>query len=311
MKNFKIALAVTLITAMNVVSVYGQNVPTNKSASSKESSAYSSVQLDQTPVTSANTIAHLNMAYGPAPLQKLDVYAPKSVSDAPVVLFIHGGEWAKNDKSMVSYKPKFLNDNGVVFVSTNYRLSPADVHPAHVNDIAAAISWIHNHIAEYGGSPKKIFVMGHSAGCHLATLVSLDPRPLATVGLKPSDLSGVLAWSGGAYDLMQKVSEGGMYKNYIMQAFGKEEAGWRDASPVNHAADTRPLPPFLFIYIEPNNPAHLASERLASLIRNAGGTASTRLIENRNHQTAIHLIGAPDDTTGLVLLDFIKQNSRR
>jgi len=267
-------------------------------------------QLDQTAVVAASTISHLNIPYGANALQKLDVYAPSGVNNMPVVVFVHGGEWARHDKASVSFKPKFLNEHGIIFVSINYRLSPPAVHPDHVNDVAAAVAWLRSHIAEYGGSPDKIFLMGHSAGCHLVTLTGLDPRPLARFGLKPKDLRGVIAWSGGAYDLVQRAHDAGMYAPYIRKAFGDKEANWRDGSPVYHVTDTKPLPPFLFISVERNNPSHLASERLASLIREAGGKAESRLIENRNHLTAIHLLGAPDDTTGQILLDFVARNAK-
>jgi len=105
----------------------------------------------------------------------------------------------------VSYKPKFLNENGIVFVSANYRLSPPAKHPTHISDVAAAVRWVYDHAAEIGASPKKIVVMGHSCGCHLVTLLALDPRWLAGVKLSPDDLRGVVAWSGGAYDLVAKV----------------------------------------------------------------------------------------------------------
>ena len=168
----------------------------------------------------------------------------------PIVVFFHRGEWSKGDKSEVSYKPKFLNEHGIVFVAANYRLSPAVTHPAHIQDVAAAVRWVYDHAAEFGGSPKKIVVMGHSAGCHLVTLLALDPRYLAGVGLRPSDLCGVVAWSGGAYDLVAKVKAGGSYAAYIRQAFGNSEAAWRDASPVAHVGDARTMPPFLFASVE-------------------------------------------------------------
>ena len=65
--------------------------------------------------------------------------------------------------------------------------------------------------------------MGHSAGCHLVTLLALDPRYLAGVGLRPGDLRGVVAWSGGAYDRVEKVKAGGMYPPYIRKAFGSQD----------------------------------------------------------------------------------------
>src|SRR5262245_37000382 len=78
---------------------------------------------DQTAVLAKNTAARLDVAYGKDEKQKLDVYSPKGAKGAPVVVFIHGGEWTRGDKSAVSYKPKLLNENGIVFVSINYRLT--------------------------------------------------------------------------------------------------------------------------------------------------------------------------------------------
>ncbi len=261
-------------------------------------------------VWSEKTVLHADLAYGKDAKQRLDVYAPRGAANAPIVIFFHRGEWSKGDKSEVSYKPKFLNEQGIVFVAANYRLSPAVTHPAHIKDVAAAVRWVYDHAAEFGGSPKKIVIMGHSAGCHLVTLLALDPRYLAGVRLRPSDLSGVVAWSGGAYDLVAKVREGGSYAPYIKQAFGNSEAAWRDASPVAHVADGKPLPPFLFVSVERGNASNLAAEKLAGMIRDAKGRAASKLIEGRNHATAIALIGAPNDTTGRLLLDFIRETTQ-
>ena len=205
----------------------------------------------------------------------------------------------------MSFKPKFFNQNGIVFVSVNYRLAPASTHPAHVGDVAAAIRWVHDNCGRFGGDPKKIVLMGHSAGCHLVTLVALDPRYLAKVGLRPADLSGVVAWSGGSFDLVQKVEQGGAYADYIQKAFGDSRDTWREASPVNHAENSKGGPAFLFISIEAGNASHQAAERLAKLIRDAGGRSTTRLLEGRDHFGANHFLGAPDDTTGAVFLEFV------
>jgi arylformamidase len=258
-------------------------------------------------VLSEKTVVRADAAYGKDEKQRLDIYSPRGANGAPIVVFFHRGEWSKGDKSEVGYKPKFLNDNGIVFVSANYRLSPAVTHPAHINDVAAAVRWVRDHAGEFGGSAQKIVLMGHSAGCHLVTLLTLDPRYLAGVGLRPSDLRGVVAWSGGAYDLVAKVKAGGTYGPYIKQAFGDSEAAWRDASPIAHVGDAKPLPPFLFVSVERGNASHQAAEKLAGLINKANGRATSKIIENRTHQTANALIGAPEDTTGKLLLDFVRE----
>jgi arylformamidase len=261
-------------------------------------------------VLSEKTIVRADVAYGSDQKQRLDVYSPRGAVDAPVVVFFHRGEWTKGDKSEASYKPKFLNENGIVFVAANYRLSPAVTHPAHINDVAAAVRWVHDHAAEIGASSKKIVVMGHSAGCHLVTLLALDPRYLAGVGLRPSDLRGVVAWSGGAYDLVAKVKAGGKYGSYIRQAFGDSEAAWRDASPMAHVGEATPLPPFLFVSVEAGSASDQAAAKLAELITNAKGRADRRVLESRTHRSANRLIGAPGDATGAILLQFVRQVTR-
>jgi acetyl esterase/lipase len=265
---------------------------------------------DMSPVLGPDTVAKTGIPFGKDEKQQLDVYRPKTGSGLPVVVYVHGGEWTKGDKAEVSYKPKFFTENGVVFVSTNYRLYPGARFPAHAEDVAAAVRWAVDHAAEYGGDPKKVVLMGHSAGCHLATLVALDPQYLAGVKLTPGDLRGVVAWSGGAYDLVSKVAEGGSYKEHVANAFGPDEAAWRAASPVTHARNGKAAPPLLFASYEKGNPANVAAERLAGLVRDAGGRASVVVLENRTHTTANHLVGAPGDKTGELLLRFIREVTR-
>src|SRR5262249_42560256 len=145
------------------------------------------------------------------------------------------------------------------------------------------------------------------------TLAALDPRHLAREKLTPKDLRGVVAWSGGMYDLVERANGEGMYPKYIRQAFGDSEAAWRDASPAAHVGDG-PLPPFLFAYIERKTEGKEKrvepSAMLAGLIRKAKGTAEVHFLANRTHFEANHLVGAPNDTTGTLLLDFIKRVAR-
>jgi acetyl esterase/lipase len=265
---------------------------------------------DMTPVLGNDTVAKTDIPFGKDDKQRLDVCSPRGARGLPVVVYVHGGEWTKGDKAEVSYKPKFLTENGVVFVSTNYRLYPAAKFPAHAEDVAAAVRWAVDHAAEYGGDPRKVVLMGHSAGCHLVTLVALDPKYLAAVKLAPADLRGVVAWSGGAYDLVAKVAEGGSYKEHIANAFGPDEAEWKDASPVTHARNGGAAPPFLFASYEKGNAANKAAERLAGLIRGAKGKAEVVVLEDRTHTTANHLLGAPGDKTGAALLGFVRGVTR-
>ncbi len=150
--------------------------------------------------------------------------------------------------------------------------------------------------------------MGHSAGCHLVSLVGLDPRPLAEVGMKPTDLKAVVCWSGGAYDLIEKVRAGGMYAGYIRLNFGESESAWRDASPSAHVGESKPMPRFLFASAGAGNASsRVAAERMIELIRAAGGDAQGAMLEGKAHFEANHELGMPGDSTGATLLKFVRE----
>jgi acetyl esterase/lipase len=106
--------------------------------------------------------------------QVLDVYSAPKAKNLPVVFWIHGGGWQGGDKSEVYVKPQVFMDKGFVCVSTNYRLLPSVDMATIVRDVARSIHWVHDHIAEYGGDPKRVLVMGHSAGAQLAAGDGLD-----------------------------------------------------------------------------------------------------------------------------------------
>ena len=131
----------------------------------------------------------------------LDVYSPPNAKNLPVVFWIHGGGWQTGDKSSVQIKPQAFMDKGFVFVSTNYRLLPNVDMATIVRDIAKSIRWVHDHIAEYGGDPERLLVMGHSAGAQLAALVCTDDRYLKAEGLSLAIIKGCVPVDGDTYDV--------------------------------------------------------------------------------------------------------------
>jgi arylformamidase len=128
--------------------------------------------------------------------QVLDVYAPPKAKNLPVVFWIHGGGWQTGDKSDVQIKPQAFMDKGFVFVSTNYRLLPNVDMATIVRDVAKSIHWVHDHIADYGGDPKRLLIMGHSAGAQLAALICTDDRYLKAEGLSLAITKGCVPVDG-------------------------------------------------------------------------------------------------------------------
>jgi acetyl esterase/lipase len=144
---------------------------------------------------------HVVYAEPAGPLHTLDVYAMPGAKHTPVMFWIHGGGWETGDKSDVAQKPQFFVDHGFVFVSINYRLLPKVEMIDIFRDVAKSFRWVHDHIAEYGGDPKRVLVGGHSAGAQLAALLCTDERYLKTEGIAFTDLIGCVPVDGDTYDL--------------------------------------------------------------------------------------------------------------
>jgi acetyl esterase/lipase len=127
-----------------------------------------------------------------------------------VVIWVHGGAWAIGDKgNAMADKVALWNGAGYAVVSVNYRLSPdtADLdparvrHPIHAQDVAAAIAWVHEHIADARRRPGRIALLGHSAGAHLVALLGTDPQYLAAHQRGLSSLRCVGSFDTEAYDI--------------------------------------------------------------------------------------------------------------
>lgn len=123
---------------------------------------------------------------------RLDLYVPVGRKDFATVVWFHGGGLTKGNKSI----PQALQEKGIAVVAPNYRLSPNAKSPEYIEDAAAAVAWTVKNIESYGGSPRKIFVAGHSAGGYLATMVGIDPRWLRPYGIIADDLAGIIPFSG-------------------------------------------------------------------------------------------------------------------
>ncbi len=206
--------------------------------------------------------AHRNIVYrdvsGVDPnLVSLDVYTPSAPIEKPIpaLVFVHGGGWAIGDKgNQMQYKPAWFTQAGYCFVSINYRLSPRPaqldnpariMYPIHEQDVAAAVAWVHTHIAEYGGDPARVVLMGHSAGAHLVNLIGTDGSFLAEFGLHLDDLRGVIVLDTGGYDIPEVMQHSplDLYRN----AFGDDPAIWSKASPVNYVAPGKGIRPMLLV----------------------------------------------------------------
>jgi arylformamidase len=227
--------------------------------------------------------------------QSLDIYAHDTGTPKPVMIYIHGGGWSGGDKTPgAEDKAKLLAPQGLMLVSINYRLSPAVTHPAHVQDVAAAVAWVHDNIDDYGGDPDRMIVMGHSAGAHLAALVAIDPKRLAAHGKSLDILDGAILLDGAAYDLpgMLELVPARTRKTHERWAT-TNPATQADASPILQIKANTDIPPFLILHID-RELGTRQSQQLAQRLDEVGVPSIVLLCEDETHGSMNTDLGTPD-----------------
>jgi acetyl esterase/lipase len=240
-----------------------------------------------------------DIAYGRGPRGTLDVYAPDRVgAPAPVVVFFYGGGWVSGDKAIYRFLGATLARRGFVVVIPDYRVFPEVRFPGFVEDGARVIAWAHGHVAEYGGDPRRIVLMGHSAGAYIAAMLNFDRQWLAALGLDLRGMVRGLIGLAGAYDFLPLRSA------TLKAIFGPEDQ-LAQTQPINFVDGTA-APAFLATgrndrRVDPGNVS-----RLTKRIRDAGGSATSRFYDNVGHRTLIGAFAMPLRPLAPVLRDTVR-----
>jgi arylformamidase len=246
--------------------------------------------------------------------QVLDVHAPTGAKNAPVVFWIHGGGWQAGDKSSVQHKPKFFVERGFVFVSTNYRLLPDVEMGTIIRDIAKSLHWVHDHIAEYGGDPERILVMGHSAGAQLAAIICIDDRYLKAEGMSLASIRGCVPVDGDTYDVpaIIETAETRRRVHGLPQAkfghrekFGNDPEKHRDFSAVTHVAKGKGIPPLLILHVAEHPDTSAQAQRLANTLKEADVPVTVFAGKETTHGKINADLGLADDPGTKALVQFL------
>jgi len=224
-------------------------------------------------------------AYGDKPRQRLDVYVPRDVAGpAPVVVFFYGGRWSDGSKAGYQFAAQALTSKGYVVVVPDYRLYPQVRFPTFVEDGAQAVAWTFANIAEYGGDANKLFIMGHSAGAHIAAMLALDGQYLQAVGLAPKRLRGLIGLAG-PYDFLPLESAD------LKDMFGPPER-YPASQPINFVSTCQP--PLLLIHGKDDHTVDPANTRnLARASRELGAQAVTHFYPDVGHVGLAASLGYP------------------
>lgn len=255
--------------------------------------------------SSAAVSVQRDVIYDPAQQLALDVYRPHGARHAPVVVFFYGGSWKSGKRQWYRWAGEALARRGVVVMIPDYRQWPDVRLDGFMRDGAHAVAWAHAHAAEHGGDRQQLFLMGHSAGAHIAALLATDARWLASVGMQPRQLAGFMGLAG-PYDLLPLTDPD------FIDMFGSTPTAQARSQPVHFIDGDEP--PMLLMQgtadkvVWPRNAKSLA----AALARN-NEPAQVKLYPEIGHAAILLSLSRPFRSKASTLEDsirFIQQHSR-
>jgi len=230
---------------------------------------------------------------------RLDIFMPEGAEGVPVIGFFHGGGLSEGTKIDGEALAARFVPAGIGVVSANYRLTPRVMHPAHVDDAAAAVAWVSRNIESYGGDPAKVYVSGHSAGAYLAVLLALDQAHLTLHSLDSRAIRGAILISPFLY-----VEE--TAPDRPKDVWGEDPADWMRASVTPHIGPGKGQ--MLLVYADGDEEWRKEqNERFASDMRAAGSPNVTAVqVSNRDHISLISKLNDQNDEIRDAVLHFIK-----
>jgi acetyl esterase/lipase len=245
-----------------------------------------------------------DIVFDPAKTVRLDVYAPTSEGDHPVLFFVHGGSWKDYDKKLFAPVAMKLLPEGMVVVIPDYTLHPDAQYEQMADEVAAALSWTLDNIDQYGGDPARVVVAGHSAGAHLGALAVMDPRFLEAYGHSGDEVCSLIGMSG-VYDVQAEYDywmEKGEEPEVMLEVMGGT-GNFAQASPLRYVRAG--LPPVLLIHgeLDETVPAQI-SVAFDQALRAAGTQSALRLYPMAGHSD--YLFAALVDDDAPVLVDIVE-----
>lgn len=224
-----------------------------------------------------------DLAYGSGKARRLDVYRPAAQPTTqsatkkrkhPLVVFFYGGRWSTGNRRQYRFVAEALTTRGYVVVVPDYRHYPETRFPGFIEDAADAVAWSHQHAPEFDADPERLFVMGHSAGAHIAAMLSFDERFVRAAGGEPSWIRGFIGLAG-PYDFLPITDP-------VLQKIFAPEDRYPLSQPINFVDGAEP--PALLLHgredrtVWPRNSVHLAAR-----IRSQGGRVTEQYFDDMNH----------------------------
>lgn len=247
-----------------------------------------------------------NIAFDSTTGLALDVYSPANAARAPVVVFFFGGRWAEGSKEQYKFVGQALADRGIVAVIPNQRLYPQVRYPKFLQDNARAVRWTREQIAQYGGDPNRIVLLGHSSGAYNAVMLTLKDDLLKQVGGDRTWIRGTIGLSG-PYDFLPITDPD------LRDLFGAPEY-YDQTQPVLYPDGKNP--PILLMHGQDDQIVYVKNtESLAARISAANGPVETVIYPKMSHRKMIASIATSSvvklavgqSDVGYYINDFVKR----
>jgi acetyl esterase/lipase len=237
-----------------------------------------------------------DQAYGPHERHRLDVYAPEGISDAPVLVFVHGGGFVRGDKAGAANIGRYFASQGVVTLPINYRFAPENTWPSGADDLRAVLEWVRGNIAAFGGNPDKVILMGNSAGSmHVADYTFREELQAENDGV-----IGAVLISTPTVDLNAREIDPKRDALY----YGTE--GDRSAQSVINALDGRKIPVMVgYAQHEPAVILDQTTRLVQGLTARDGHLPLVAGVAGHNHISIVEHIGTADQSLSREILNFI------
>lgn len=234
-------------------------------------------------------------------------YREDSLKNKPVLVFIHGGSWSSGKKETYWWLGRNFARKGVVTVIVNYPLAPSVQYQKMAGDCALAIKWVRENISSYQASPDKIFIMGHSAGGHLAELVNADPKYFMKAGIA-NPIKGVILNDPFGLDMHEYLStaEKDHYYFDFIRTFTEQTEVWKTASPMEYVNNIK-NPHLLFYGAKTYGAIKLQTPKLYETLKANGVPVELKEIKGKSHVPMISQMIFGGNQLYRDIIDFIEQ----
>ena len=233
--------------------------------------------------------------YGPSADETLDWFATEK-SDAPVMVFIHGGAWRSLTKEDSAAPAPTFTKSGAHYVALNFGAIPKVRLPDMVAQCRRALVWVHENTRRLGGDPARLYLSGHSSGGHLSGMMLTTDW--TTLGGPAGLLKGGLATSG-THDLEPAMlSARGDYLKLT-------PAETRTYSPIHNVDKARC--PIIVAFGDRESPEFQRQSRAFFAALQERSTVPSKLVvlQGVNHFEVIETMNRPDGVLGHAALKLM------